>query len=72
MKSTETQAFLAIIAGCAAIVISFATKQFYAARGVFGVTVSSRKIPLWAGRLLFLTVGIGLLFAGVSFFLFNQ
>jgi hypothetical protein len=47
-------------------------KQFYAARGVLGVTVSNRQIATWKGRLLCLIVGAAMVLVGVKFFLFDQ
>lgn len=68
----EAKAILAIVAGSVAIVFSLLVKQFYAARGVLGVTLSKRKVPRWQGRLLWLLVGISLLSVGVRFLLFGQ
>jgi hypothetical protein len=72
MAMTETQAILGIIGGCAMIILSVTAKQFYAARGIFGVTSSNRKILTWQGRLLFLVVGIVMFFFGASFFFFDR
>ena len=68
----QTKAILAIIAGSAAIILGLTIKQFYAARGTFGVTVSNRQIATWKGRLLFLIVGTTMLLVGIKFFLFDQ
>jgi hypothetical protein len=68
----ETKAILAIIVGTAAIILGLTIKQFYAARGALGVTVSNRQIATWKGRLLFLIVGTATVLVGIKFFLFDQ
>jgi hypothetical protein len=68
MAMTETQGVMGIVAGAVMIILAVVAKQFYAARGVFGVTVSNRKIPTWQGRLLFLVIGIVILVFGLSVF----
>jgi len=72
MAVTQTQAIIGIVGGSVMIVLSLIAKQFYAARGVFGVTGSNRKIATWQGRLLFLVVGITLLASGLSFFFYDH
>jgi hypothetical protein len=72
MALTQTQAIIGIVGGSVMIVLSLTAKQFYAARGVFGVTVSNRKIPTWQGRLLFLVVGIVMFAFGLSFFFYDH
>ena len=68
----ETKAILAIIVGTAAIILGLTIKQFYAARGSLGVTVSDRQIATWKGRLLFMIVGSLMVLLGIKFFLFDQ
>ena len=68
----ETKAILAIIVGSVAIVLGLTIKQFYAARGALGVTVSNRPIAIWKGRLLFFIVGAAMVLVGIKFFLFDQ
>jgi hypothetical protein len=68
----ETKAILAIIVGSAAIILGLTIKQFYAARGVLGVTMSNRQIATWKGRLLFVVVGTVMVLVGIKFFLFDQ
>jgi hypothetical protein len=64
---SETKAILSIIVGFVTVVLSLMVKQFYAARGVLGVTLSDRKIPRWQGRLLGLVVGGLMIFAGLNY-----
>jgi hypothetical protein len=68
----ETKAILAIVVGGAVIILGLTMKQFYAARGALGVTVSNRQITTWKGRLLFLIVGTVMVLVGIKFFLFDQ
>ena len=68
----ETKAILAIVIGSVVIIAGLTMKQFYAARGVLGVTVSNRQIATWKGRLLCLIVGVAMVLVGVKFFLFDQ
>lgn len=68
----ETKAILAIIVGSVAIFLGLTIKQFYAARGALGVTVSNRQIATWRGRLLFLIIGTVMVLVGIKFFLFDQ
>ena len=51
----ETKAILLITAGTVAIILGLTVKQFFAAKGVFGVTSSNRQIATWKGRVLFFT-----------------
>jgi hypothetical protein len=51
--------------------VGLTIKQFYAARGALGVTVSNRPIATWK-RLLFCIVGAAMILVGVRFFLFGQ
>lgn len=67
-----TKAIPAITVGSAAIILGITIKQFYAARGTLGVTVSNRRIATWKGRLLFLIVGTLMVLVGIKFFLFDQ
>jgi hypothetical protein len=68
----ETKAILAIVVGIVAIILGLTIKQFYAARGDLGVTVSDRQITTWKGRLLFFIIGAAMVLVGVKFFLFDR
>ena len=68
----ETKAILLIVAGSVAIILGLTVKQFYAARGVLGVTSSNRQIATWKGRAIFLVVGAFMLLIGIKFFLVGQ
>jgi hypothetical protein len=68
----ETKAILLITAGAVAIVLGLTVKQFFAAKGVFGVTSSNRQIATWKGRVLFFIVGALLLLIGIKFFVVGQ
>jgi hypothetical protein len=68
----ETKAILAIVVGSAVIILGLTMKQFFAARGTLGVTVSNRQIATWKGRLIFLIVGALMVLVGIKFFLFDQ
>lgn len=68
----ETKAVLAIVIGSVVIIVGLTVKQFYAAKGALGVTVSNRQIATWKGRLLVLIVGAAMVLVGVKFFLFDQ
>jgi hypothetical protein len=60
----ETKAIIAIVVGCAAIVLAFVGKQFY-----YGYRVpAKRPAPLWYGRAVFLLVGMMFLLIGIAFF----
>jgi hypothetical protein len=67
MAMNETKAIIAIASGCVVIVFSLTVKQFYAARGLYGV--SNREIPRWRGRLLGLVVGVVMGVVGARFLL---
>jgi len=68
----ETKAILLITAGTVAIILGLTVKQFFAAKGVFGVTSSNRQIATWKGRVLFFIVGALLLLIGIKFFVVGQ
>jgi hypothetical protein len=68
----ETKAILLITAGTVAIILGLTVKQFFAAKGVFGVTSSNRQIATWKGRALFFIVGALLLLIGIKFFVVGQ
>ena len=68
----ETRAILLITAGTVAIILGLTVKQFFAAKGVFGVTSSNRQIATWKGRVLFFIVGALLLLIGIKFFVVGQ
>jgi hypothetical protein len=68
----EAKAILAIVAGCVMIVLAVGIKQFYAARGILGVSLSDKQIATWKGRLLFLAIGIVMLLVGIKFILLDQ
>jgi hypothetical protein len=53
-------------------IVGLTIKQFYAARGALGVTVSNRPIATWKGRLLFCIVGAAMILVGVRFFWHNE
>jgi VIT1/CCC1 family predicted Fe2+/Mn2+ transporter len=60
---TNTSAIIVIVMGLGMITAGLTIKQFYAAKGMYGA-LSDKKIPRWAGRLLF--VGIGTVFISVG------
>ena len=68
----DTKAILLIAAGVVAIILGLTVKQFFAAKGVFGVTSSNRQIATWKGRVLFFIVGALLLLIGIKFFVVGQ
>jgi hypothetical protein len=69
---SEAKAILALVAGCVMIVLALSIKQFYATKGILGVSLSNKQIPTWKGRLLFLAIGAAMLLVGIKFFLFDQ
>ena len=64
----ELSAILSIVIGVLATLFGFTAKQFYAAKGNLGVTMTNGKLPLWVGRLLGLVVGGFFILIGVRFF----
>ncbi len=68
---STNKAILAIVVGVIAIVLGLTIKQFYAAKGVYGVTLG-RPIPRWQGRLLFLVIGGLICLVGITYFVFPQ
>jgi len=66
---SETKAILAIVGGCVMIVLAFCIRQFYAGKGM---SLSSRPIPTWFGRLIFIFVGLFAIFIGIRFLVINQ
>jgi hypothetical protein len=62
---TDTSAIIAIIIGFAMIALGVTIKQFYAAKGMYG-ELSDKKIPRWAGRLLFIVIGTVFLLVGIA------
>jgi len=62
---TETEAVISIAVGLLFCVLAFAIKQFHWA--LRGANISSREMPRWAGRLLFLFVGVLFLYIGFAF-----
>jgi hypothetical protein len=69
---SEAKAILAIVAGCVMIVLALCIKQFYAAKGILGVSLSNKQIPTWQGRLLFVVIGVVMVLVGIKFFVFEQ
>ena len=67
-----TKAILAIVAGGVMILLALGIKQFYAAKGILGASLSNQKIPNWKGRLLFVAIGAIMLMVGINFFLFGH
>jgi len=67
---TPSTAGTFIVIGLLFSVLSFTIEQFYWA--LRGANISSRKAPRWAGRLIFLFVGITFLYIGIAFFLRQQ
>ena len=65
---TEAKAIIASVVGVAFIILAFTVKQFYYARGVFGVT-SGRPAPRLFGRVLFSVVGAGFLLVAITYLL---
>ncbi len=55
---------LLIIVGIALEVIAFVNKQFYASKGCGGAT--DKKVPRWAGRLVFAGVGAMFIIGGIA------
>ena len=69
---SETKAILAIVGGCAMIILAFCIKQFYAGKGIWSASLSNRQIPTWLGRVLFILIGSTALFIGIRFLVANQ
>ena len=65
---SETKAIIAIAAGCAALIFAFTSSQGFYAKGLFGVSQSSRKMPVWLGRTIALVVAALFLTIGIAFF----
>jgi len=63
---SDTTAIVVIIIGLAMIALGVIIKQFYAGRGDYGVALSDKKIPRWAGRLLFIGIGAVFLLVGIA------
>lgn len=57
---------LAIVIGIAAIVVGLVNKQFYAAKSMYSAGEPGKPVPRWAGRTLFIVVGIIFIFGGIS------
>jgi hypothetical protein len=68
---TQTKAFLAIGIGCMMLIFAFCNKDFYAGKGIGSAALSERRIPTWAGRLLFVFIGLTAILVGISFFIYG-
>lgn len=67
-ETTDTGAILAIAMGCVFIAATFVIGQFHYAKSIMSISRSPRKAPLWAGRAMFMVVGIVFLIVGVAHF----
>jgi hypothetical protein len=65
---TESQATICILAGAVMTGVGIFNKTFYAAKGIRGTGFSDKKLPTWAGKLIFLIVGGVFLVVGISYF----
>ena len=63
---SDTSAIIVIISGLGMIALGVTIKQFYAAKGIYGAALSDKKIPRWAGRLLFIGIGTVFLLVGIA------
>jgi VIT1/CCC1 family predicted Fe2+/Mn2+ transporter len=63
---TDTSAIIVIIMGLGMIAVGLTVKQFYAAKGMYGAALSDKKIPRWAGRVLFIGIGTVFILVGVA------
>jgi hypothetical protein len=65
---TGNGAVVCILVGAVMTAVGILNKTFYAAKGLLGAPSSDKKLPTWAGRLIFLIVGGGFLVVGISYF----
>jgi len=54
-----------IIGGCFAIVFAFVKKEFFSA-DIAGGSISDKPISKWAGRTVFIVVGVLLIIGGIA------
>jgi hypothetical protein len=62
------KAIMLIIVGGIFLVLGITINQFYAAKGILGVSLSDKPIATWKGRLIFLTVGSVFCALGIAYF----
>jgi VIT1/CCC1 family predicted Fe2+/Mn2+ transporter len=65
---SNNDAILSIIVGGIGIVAGLTIKQFNAARGMPGGSLSDKPIARWQGQLLFVGIGIVFLSFGIAHF----
>jgi hypothetical protein len=54
---TGNDAVVCILVGAVETAVGILNTTFYAAKGILGAPPSDKKLPTWAGRLIFLVVG---------------
>jgi hypothetical protein len=66
---SQNEAVVSILAGLGIMLVGVLNKTFYAGRDILAASTSSKRIPTWLGRLLFLVGGGVFLVTGIYYFI---